>query len=175
MVLPAIFRHCGTVGPGAILCITVLGASLGGCASSRPGDELDERVQALGTWEYRTDGIGVLQSGTLQISSRDGDLVARFRDQWRGHFEAQIRVQGTRMVIALEQFRIEGRITDGRFTGVVRDSEWDVSRGSARREPAGTFRAHRIGSQQGAGERDRYGCASLLRETSYACSPLHPQ
>jgi hypothetical protein len=162
-------------GSGLLLCLVLLGVGLGGCASSRTGAELNERMRALGTWEYWTTGIGTLQRGTLQIATRDGDLVARFRDQWRGPFEADVRLQGTRMVIVLDRVRITGQIMHGQFRGTARTPEWDLTRASARREAPGTFQARRVHSPQNDGERDRYGCPSLLRETSYACSPFQPQ
>lgn len=174
MELRPISRTWTAPGLALLLCLILIGAGLGGCASSRTGAELDQRMRALGTWEYWTTGIGMLQRGTLQIATRDGDLVARFRDQWRGPFEVEVRLQCTRMVIVFDHLRITGKIMHGQFQGTARPPEWDVRRASARREAPGTFQARRVHSVQD-GERDRYGCPSLLRETSYACSPLQPQ
>lgn len=169
------FRRWGTARSGLLLCMLLLGVGLGGCASSRTGDQVDDRMQALGTWEYWTTGIGMLQRGTFQIVSQDGNLVARFRDQWRGPFEAEVRLRGDRMVLILDHLRITGQLRHNQFRGTARTPEWDLSRESARDGSPGTFQARRVHPQQDTGGRDRYGCPSLLRETSYACSPLQPQ
>lgn len=169
------FRMWGTARSGFLLFMILLGVGLGGCASSRTGDQVDDRLQALGTWEYWTTGIGSLQRGTLQIVPRDGDLVARFQDQWRGSFDAEVRLRGSRMVIVLDRLRITGKLMHDRFRGTARSPEWDVTRASARREASGTFRARRVRSQGGHVGGESYGCPSLLRESSYACSPLRPE
>jgi hypothetical protein len=175
MALRAIPQTREAASLGLLLCVILVGVGPCGCASSRTTDEFDERMRALGTWEYWTSGIGTLQRGRVQIVTRDGELVARFRDQWRGPFEAEVRLRGTRMVIVFDHLRISGQIRHGQFRGTARPPEWDLTRASARREAPGTFRARRVRSKEGAGGRDLYGCPSLLRETSYACSPLQPQ
>jgi hypothetical protein len=172
MALRPIFRIWRATGPCLVLGVMLFGSALGGCATSRPDTTVDEQMQVLGTWEYWTDGISLLQHGTLQIETRDGTLVARFRDQWSGSFDARVRLRGTRMEIVFDRLRITGHLANDAFRGTARTPEWDVTRQSARRETPGTFRAQRIRPPLAADERSRYGCPSLLRETSYACSPL---
>lgn len=156
----------------SLLGVLLLSMCLCGCAPSRTAQEVSERMRALGTWEYRAQGIDALQRGTVQIVTREGDVIGRFRDQWRGQFEAQIQLQGTRMVIVIDQLRITGQITDGQFTGTAQAPTWDVTRQSSRRRSPGRFAARRVQQQAGTNGDDRFGCPSLLRETSYACSPL---
>jgi hypothetical protein len=170
MLIPhSAFRLCGAQ---CLVGILLISLSLGGCASTRTAQEVTERTRALGTWEYRTQGIDGLQRGTLQIVTRDGDVIGRFRDQWRGQFEAEIQLQGTRMVIEIDRLRITGEIMDDQFTGTAQAPTWDVTHRSRRRQSPGRFAARRIRQQDGTGGDERFGCPSLLRETSYACSPF---
>lgn len=155
-----------------LLGVLLINVCLCGCASTRTAQEVTERTRALGTWEYRTQGIDGLQRGTLQIVTRDGDVIGRFRDQWRGQFKAEIQLQGTRMVIKIDRLRITGEITDDQFTGTAQAPTWDVTHRSRRRQSPGRFAARRIRQQDGTGGDERFGCPSLLRETSYACSPF---
>lgn len=160
--------------PGAqwLLGFLLLSLCLGGCAPTRTAQEVNERTRAIGTWTYRTQGIDGLQRGTMQIVARDGEVIGRFRDQWRGQFEAEIHLHGTRMVIDIDQLRIAGQIVDGQFTGRARAPTWDVTSRSRRRQSPGRFLARRIRQRDGTGGDDQFGCPSLLRETSYACSPF---
>lgn len=132
-------------------------------------------MRALGTWEYRATGVRALRRGRLKISSRDGELVGQFQDRMRGRFKADIHVQGARMVITVDQLRITGRILDNQYSGTIEQSNWDVTEQNSRRQSRARFEARRVRRGGGSGATDRYGCPSLLREESYACSPFRPQ
>ncbi len=157
-----------------ILAISlVLFWGLAGCASSRTAEEIAaDRAQVLGTWKYETNGISTLQQGTLQIQMTDGQLVGRFNDRWRGQIDAHISLHGSHMEMNLNRFRITGEIEDGRFTGSVYRPTWDVSRAQARSRSSGSFIARRVRSGSISDAPANFGCASLLREGSYACSPF---
>lgn len=145
---------------------------MSGCASRTAEEIADERAQVLGTWEYNADGIHALQRGTLTITVRDGKLVGQIRDRWRGKINADVNLQGRHMELSLQDIRITGQIERGRFTGSVRQPTWDVSRSRVRRQSDGYFVARRVRSESVMGEATDYGCASLLRESSFRCSPL---
>lgn len=145
------------------------------CASSQTTSEVDERMRALGTWEYQATGVRSLRRGRLKILSRDGDLVGQFQDQMGGKFEANVQVQGARMEIRVDQLRITGRIRNNQYAGTIERSDWDVTRQNPRRQSQARFEARRIRQHGESGADDDYGCPSLLREESYACSPLRPQ
>lgn len=151
--------------------VLMIGATFAGCSSSRTAQEVDERVQALGTWEYHTRGLRALDRGTLQIETRDGKLVGRLQDSWRGQIEAEVRLQGSYMELTVDRLRITGQITGNRFSATVRRSRWDVTQDQNRRERAGSFTARRVGSGAVI-DNEQFGCPSLLREDSYACTPF---
>lgn len=152
-----------------------------GCASTSPSaDQRDEQAQFLGTWQYRTVRAPGLDEGTFRIA-REGDrLIAIVRDARRGRLRARVHIWEDRMALRLNGIRVAGRLEDGRYEATVEVSTWDVRRApsrspSARRDERlrGSLVARRTDappSTSGPG----YGCRPLLRETSYACSPLSP-
>lgn len=153
------------------ILVLMLGITVAGCSSPRTAQELDERMQALGTWEYHTSGLRALNRGTLQIGTRDGELVGRLQDRWRGQIEAEVRLQGSHMELTVDRLRITGRITGNRFAARVRRPRWDVTRDQNRRNRAGSFTARRVESGTVV-DNEQFGCPSLLREDSYACTPF---
>lgn len=156
-----------------LLVLLVLAAGVLGCAPRSAEEVAADRARALGTWEYQTDGIGVLQRGTMRITVDDGHLVGRFQDSWRGEVQARVMLQGPRMELDLDRVRITGRIERGRFRGTVHTPIWDVSQPRAQQSrSAGAFLARRVHSESLLQELTEFGCSSLLRESSYTCSPL---
>lgn len=144
---------------------------LSGCTSPRTADEIAaDRARVLGTWEYHADGIRALQRGTLQIQVQDGKLVGRLQDSWRGPVETQVDLRGSYMELALSQLRITGQLEQGRFVGSVRESPWSVSSSETRTGSTGSFVARRVRRESSGDDRTDFGCTSLLRESSYACS-----
>lgn len=158
------------------LLATVLAFGLfAGCAPQSADHLAAERSQVLGTWAYQTDGIQSLQRGTLRITMQDGNLTAQLRDTWRGSLRAHVDLHGSRMELKLRQVRITGRLEHDRFRGTVRTSFWDASQEQDQPQSSGIFVARRVQSQAVMNDLTELGCASLLRESSYACSPLqHP-
>lgn len=151
-----------------LLCVAV-----GGCAPRTAEEVAADRARVLGTWEYRTNGIGALQRGTLQIMVQDAKLVGRFQDSWRGQVQAKISLHGTRMELNLDLVRIQGRLEHGRFTGSVHRPLWDVSRSSVRgRGSDGQFVARKVQDPETVNDGSDLGCASLLHESSYTCKAL---
>ncbi len=143
-----------------------------GCTSSRTAQEVAKNREAvLGTWEYRTDNISSLDRGTFQVIVEDGQLRGRFRDKWRGNLEAQVNIHGTHMELALDRVRISGRLEENRFRASVRSGFWDVSTNGNRRSK-GYFVAQRVQNGAVLDDVNNFGCPSLLREESYACSPF---
>lgn len=150
----------------------LLGLGLTGCVSSRTAEQVARnRAAVLGTWEYRTDNISALHHGTFQVTVQDGRLKGQFRDSWRGTLDAQINVHGSRMELMLDRVRITGRLEQNRFKAAVRRDLWDVSM-SGNRRSTGYFVARRVRRESTMDEINEFGCASLLREVSYSCSPF---
>lgn len=168
--VPGLLRSAilsGTV----LLC--VVGGLLVACTSSRSPEEIaSDRAAVLGLWEYRASGTSVLQRGTLQIHVQDGRLKGHIQDQWRGPAEANVIVDNGHMDLTLNQVRISGRVHRGRFEAAVRDEFWDVSERGNRHSGSGSFVAERIRKGSTSDDETDFGCPSLLREQSYACSPL---
>jgi len=104
------------------LCLLFLfGFVVGGCVSSRsPEATAEDRRDVVGVWEYRTQGTGALQRGTLRIAVVDGRLVGRLRDSWRGELRARVRVHGNHLELNLDGLRISGRVRRGAFQGSIR-------------------------------------------------------
>lgn len=153
----------------------ILALSLGlvGCASSQsPAELAAERDAVIGTWEYDTDEISFLQYGTLTIHVQDGELVGRLRDQWRGKLKADVRLHGRHLELILNRARIVGRIERGRFRGTVSSQPWHVTQSSPDPLSSPTFVARRVRTHSIRHGPSRLGCPSLLRESSYACSPF---
>jgi len=159
----------------AQLVLVVLGTSLFGCTSSEPSREVSERMRALGTWAYQATGVNSIRQGRLKIKSRDGDLIGQFHDRVRGKVLGDVRVRGAYMEIRIDQLRITGRILNNQYSGTVKQSDWDVTRQNPRRQSQARFEARRIRRQGESDTDDDFGCPALLREASYACSPLRPQ
>jgi hypothetical protein len=86
--------------------------------------------------------------------------------------DAQISLHGSYMEVNFNRFRITGEIKHGRFAGSVYRPTWDVSRSEARSRSSGSFIARRVRSGSISDVLADVGCASLLREASYACSPF---
>jgi hypothetical protein len=159
----------------SLLLIAGLLLSALGCSSRSAEEIVSDRARVLGTWEYRTDGIGSLQHGTLRITMQEGRLVGRLQDSWRGQVEARVLLRGPRMELDLRRIRIRGRLDVNEFRGTVRRPFWDASRTNARRQQTGSFVARRVRRGSLVDDLTELGCASLLRESSYRCSPLpHP-
>jgi hypothetical protein len=155
----------------AVLLVLVI--VLLGCHPRSAEEIAADRARVLGTWEYHTRGISALQSGTLRIRVQDGELVGRLRDRWRGTVRAQVALQGTRMELDLDRVRITGRLEQNRFRGTVQTPFWDASRAHAGRQASsGYFVARQVRSQSVVDDLTDLGCPSLLRESSYTCSPL---
>jgi len=157
----------------SILIVLLVGGLAVSCTSSRSPEEVaTDRANVLGVWKYRADGVNMLQHGTLQIRVRDGQLTGRFQDQWRGTVEANVLLDGSHMEFNLNQARISGRIQQGRFEGAIRREFWDVSESRNERARPGYIVAKRVRSQSVVTNLIDLGCASLLHEGSYGCSPL---
>jgi hypothetical protein len=169
-------RRCvGSYGLGILIGMLV-GSLVVGCTSSRSAEEVaSDRANVLGVWKYRTDGVSMLQHGTLQIRVQDGRLTGRFNDQWRGTVEANVLLDGSHMEFNLNQVRISGRIQQDRFEGAIRRSFWDVSESGNERARPGYIVARRVRAQSVVTEMVDVGCPSLLHEASYRCSPLQAQ
>lgn len=151
----------------------VLLVALIGCVSSRSPEEVaSERAEVLGTWEYQTEGINILQRGTLRITEENGDLIGRFRDSWRGKLDVEIALQGSHMEFTLDDYRVSGQLTNGEFTASIRRPLWDVSRSHPDPQPVGYFEARRLQREAAQNEFTDLGCHSLLRESSFTCSPV---
>lgn len=155
-----------------IAAALVLALALTACSSRTAEEIADDRAQVLGTWEYQTDGIRSLQRGTLQITERDGKLVGQIQDSWRGRIEARVDVRGPYMALDFDRLRITGQLERGRFAGSVRNELWDVSHSRTHGGSDGYFVARRVHSKSTMDEVTDFGCASLLHESSYACSAL---
>jgi hypothetical protein len=155
-----------------LLFLLLLGSVLGGCVSSRsPEATAEARSEVVGVWEYRTQGTGALQRGTLLISVVDGRLVGRLRDSWRGQLRAQVRVHGNQLELELDGLRISGRVRGGEFQASIRRAFDEMSVQPYRRGAVARFVARRVRSSSGSSQ-DHYGCRSLLYEHSYLCSPF---
>jgi len=155
------------------LCLLFLfGFVVGGCVSSRsPEATAEDRRDVVGVWEYRTQGTGALQRGTLRIAVVDGRLVGRLRDSWRGELRARVRVHGNHLELNLDGLRISGRVRRGAFQGSIRRAFDEMSVQPYRRGATARFVARRVRSTSGS-PRKEYGCRSLLYERSYLCSPF---
>ncbi len=143
-----------------------------GCSTTRAPEEIAaEHAKVTGVWKYRTNGTRALQRGTLRITVEEGRLKGRFLDSWRGRMDALVQIHGSRMELQLDRVRISGRLRENRFEGVVQRNEWDVTPQGPHRSSPGRFLARRV--QTGSMEHsEEFGCPSLLRESSYACSPF---
>jgi len=167
--LPSIFLiACG----GLLLCLT-------GCRSSGSTSELTPaESQILGTWEYSVTGARILDRGTMQIQRDRGRLIAVLRDRHRGRFRARVSARKNWMEIRLDDLHISGRLHNGRYRATVAPSEWDASFSGSARRSFRRSRASLVATQTQTLTRHdstvRFGCEPLLRESSYACSPLHP-
>ena len=158
-------------------CVIGLLAFVVGCAGSGPaGPTARETSAVVGQWTYQTRGTPLLGDGELRIEVRDERLRAVLYDDRRGRLVARVRVDEERVELEVEKIEIAGRVEQGRFTGVVRRPMWDVSTQQATRygapSAAGTLVARRLGTPAVLSAPTDYGCTPLLRETSYACSPL---
>lgn len=143
-----------------------------GCSTSRAPEEIAvEHAGVMGVWEYRTDGTGALQRGTLRITVEEGRLKGHFQDSWRGQVDAFIQVHGTNMELRLDRVRISGRLRENRFEGVVERNAWDITSQGPHRSSPGRFFARRVQTASTTPS-EEFGCPSLLRESSYACSPF---
>jgi len=170
--------------PSLVLAVAVVCGSFAvvGCASSRPGAEEPVRpADVTGTWEYRTTGSPALSSGTLRIRHKDGDLRAVLEDARRGQLRTrQVTVRDTWMELRLDQVLVSGRLRDNRYRASVEIITWDVATSSrlARRSTynrRGSMEAYQVRSSSRLGDAaDTFGCPPLLRESSFACSPLRP-
>jgi len=150
-----------------------------GCASPRSAEEVQaSQSAALGTWEYRVTGFSGLNRGTLRIQRQNGRLVARFRDERRERLDARVTIRDNWMELRLDRVLISGRLQNNRYRATVEIPVWDVSTTQAFRRSASRGRGSMVASLTQAGgyrtNTSDYGCAPLLRESSYACSPLHP-
>ena len=144
-----------------------------GCSSRSAEEIVAERERVVGTWKYKTEGIGYLQRGSLHITVQDGQLVGQLQDSWRGSVQARIDLRGNRMVLNVNQLRIAGQLEHGHFRGTVRPDVWDVSQSADRRSRStGYFIARRVRTTSVLSNLKDLGCPSLLRESSYACSAL---
>lgn len=151
----------------------VLTVGVAGCASSRSTEDVpNDREKVLGTWEYRTDGIRALQRGTLRITTRDGTLVGQLQDSWRGRIDAQVTLRGGTIQLEIDRLRLVGELRADRFTASARRPIWDVTGGFSQRSSTGILVAQRVRRATLWNSSPDLGCPSLLREASYACSPL---
>lgn len=167
-----------SIGPRSLylpvfLCLLFAIAPLiAGCATSRsPAEIASDRQDVLGTWEYQTNGTTALQRGTLRITVDEGNLVGVFEDSWRGELNADVSLYGSHMELSLDRVRISGRFQNGRFEASIQQEYSAVSLRSNRRR-AGYFIARRIRSASTMSNLTDVGCTSLLRESSYMCSPF---
>lgn len=156
-----------------LLPVLVIGLCVG-CATSRSPTEIAaDREDVLGVWTYRVSGSDVLQRGRLHIRRRDGRLVGRFEDRWHGTVRTRIVVEDTHMEFRVRHVRISGRLRHNRFRGAIQRDVWDASTRGNRRSSPGTLVARRVRSPA-VSSSPELGCASLLRESSFACSALRP-
>lgn len=163
------------------LAMVLGGVVLGGCASSQ--SSVEESLQpsdVAGTWRYRTTGSPALSSGVIRIQHKDGDLRATLRDARRGQFRTrQVSLRGSWLEMRLDQVLVSGRLQERRYRASVEIITWDVTTSSelARRSTysrRGTMEAYQVRSSPQFGGAATYGCTPLLRESSFACSPLRP-
>ncbi len=160
----------------AVGLFCIAGGLLCACSSQRaPEETANDRATVLGVWKYRAHGTDALDRGTLQIHVRDGRLRGRIQDRWRGTEEADVLVENGYMDIRLNQVRISGRISGERFEATIRSEFWDLSESGNRRSGTGSFVARRIRKGSTDDDDTDFGCPSLLREQSYACSSLPGQ
>jgi len=151
--------------------------ALTGCAASGPaGPTAPETAAVVGRWTYQTRGTSLLGDGRLRIEVRDERLRATLHDDRRGRLVARVRVDEERIEFDVEHIEVAGRVEDGRITGIVRWSMWDVSNQRSPRHgtpsAGGTLVARRLGAPAVRSSPTEYGCVPLLRESSYACPPL---
>jgi len=165
----------------AVLLASVAGLLvLTGCGSSRPASDLGPQAsRALGTWEYRVNGFPVLDRGTIRLKRENGRLVAILRDRRQGRLRARASIQKTWMELRLDRIYISGRLHEGEYRARVSFSTWDVSSSQSFRRSSLQARGSLIAAQTQAStvsvSTRSFGCPPLLREGSYACSPLHPE
>lgn len=169
-VPPRLSRLVPPAGAAVVLALAI--SLCLGCTSRSAEEIAAQRTRVLGTWEYQTNGIRALERGTLYVSERDGELVARIQDRWRGQIEGDINLRAPRMELDLDHLRIRGRLEQGRFVGSVQTQTWSVSQSRGQRQRRGQFVARRVSSKSPTDAADRFGCSPLLWESSYACSPL---
>jgi hypothetical protein len=154
---------------GAVIGIVLL---LVGCSTTRAPEEVAaDHEKVVGMWEYRTEGTGVLQRGTLRIFVEEGRLKGLLQDSWRGEIDALVQIQGARMELELDRVRISGRLRENRFEGVVQQRKWAVTTQGTPRSSPGRLIARRV-QKPSAAAAEEFGCPSLLRESSYICSPF---
>lgn len=162
------------------IALVAMATSLAGCMSPRTIQEIRaDQAAALGMWEYRVRGSPALDQGTMRIHRQNGRLTARLRDASRGRLRAQVSVRDQWMELRLDQVRVSGRLENGSFRGSVTIPTWDVStsqraRRRARLQAQGSLLAHRVNTSPRSGAAEEIGCAPLLRESNYVCSPLYP-
>lgn len=157
------------------IAVVLIGLCLLGCTGPRSAEvSVMNEAAALGTWEYTARGPSGLQEGTFQVSTEGDRLVVTFQDRWRGRITGRVRVHGSRMELRLNRLRISGRIRNERFTGSVEHDPWDLSE-SRRQNRSGSFVAQRIDGPGTSDDVQGLDCPPLLRESSYACSPLDIQ
>lgn len=151
-----------------VLAVTACTGCMGADSVSQ---RIQERESVLGTWRYQAEGLSRLREGTFHVRTQDDRLVVQFRDRWHGWRMGRMNVRGSRLEIRLDQLHISGRLRGNKFTGSVRGTSWDVSRAGPDTR-SGRFVARRVeGLMRGDGKKT-LGCPSLLRESSYACSPF---
>lgn len=158
----------------SFLTAFIVGVFAAGCASTHsPEEEARARAAAIGTWEYRVDGVAALHRGEFQITTENGRLRAQIRDERRGRFVARVKLNGSRMQLALENLRISGRIEDGSFTGTLYRPTWDVTTSSRSRRSSQTrsasLVAQRIASSPVVERSLPFDCPSILWETDDGC------
>lgn len=145
-----------------------------GCASSPPAEETAEaRAAALGTWEYKVEGIGELSRGTFYITVREDRLRAYVRDEQRGRFIARVRLTGSHMELDLRDLRISGEIEDDTFSGRLYHPDWEVSSSRQRRRfsrPRFTLLVARRTARSSLYDlQSPLDCPSILRESGKDC------
>lgn len=155
-----------------LLLLLVVGPGLlGACATPRSAqDRAALRASVVGTWAYDVEGRAPLDQGRFQITVRDGTLRGLVRDRRLGRLRARVEMHDSRLELSIDDLRISGYVEDNQFTGVLRQSQWDVTarrqRRSRSRFRSATLFAERIRSAAVADKPTILECQSLLREAN---------
>ena len=139
-----------------VLVLTAAALGLAGCAVFGSTQGADQASDVIGTWAYRTSGSQPLSTGTLQITTAQGRLMARLRDAELGTVPIDARIYGERLTLRMDLFRIgpvsvSGKVEGDQFRGLVDRPTYDVTMSQdktsrSRQTVRGSFLAQRRAS-----------------------------